>query len=214
MGRFINADAFAATGQGVLGNNMFAYCLNSPLRYADTCGNKPYDLLDSMDEAALDFSMCYNAESIETKQEYGSAIFKITYLETRASINSFSFSLLGKKITIPYCVPEAVCVTKYYYNTPAVGNTGNTVFPNLIGIGEIVSTVHTHANYDVNYDNDNFARGPWTDIFYADIFRMDIYVATPIGNLLKYTYSERNNSNGGVSIVSSEIPWDPNHPSK
>ena len=37
--RFLNADAFAATGQGCLGNNMFAYCLNSPLNYVDTTGH-------------------------------------------------------------------------------------------------------------------------------------------------------------------------------
>ena len=28
VGRFINADALVSTGQGLLGNNMFAYCLN------------------------------------------------------------------------------------------------------------------------------------------------------------------------------------------
>ena len=31
LGRFINADALVSTGQGVLGNNMFAYCLNNPV---------------------------------------------------------------------------------------------------------------------------------------------------------------------------------------
>ena len=38
LGRFLNADAFAATGQGVLGNNMFAYCLNNPANRTDTSG--------------------------------------------------------------------------------------------------------------------------------------------------------------------------------
>ena len=35
LGRFLNADSYASTGQGVLGNNMFAYCLNNPVNYAD-----------------------------------------------------------------------------------------------------------------------------------------------------------------------------------
>ena len=39
MGRFINADAFAATGQGLIGNNMFAYCGNNPIIYSDNNGN-------------------------------------------------------------------------------------------------------------------------------------------------------------------------------
>ncbi len=38
MGRFINADAFASTGQGILGNNMFSYCLNNPANYVDMSG--------------------------------------------------------------------------------------------------------------------------------------------------------------------------------
>ena len=43
VGRFINADAFVSTGQGLLGNNMFAYCLNNPLCYTDPSGNVALD---------------------------------------------------------------------------------------------------------------------------------------------------------------------------
>lgn len=39
MGRFINADAFASTGQGLLGNNMFAYCNNNPICRIDATGS-------------------------------------------------------------------------------------------------------------------------------------------------------------------------------
>ena len=41
MGRFINADALVATGQGLLGNNMFAYCNNNTINYTDTKGLVP-----------------------------------------------------------------------------------------------------------------------------------------------------------------------------
>ena len=37
-GRFINADACASTGQGLLGNNMFAYCGNNPVNRYDVGG--------------------------------------------------------------------------------------------------------------------------------------------------------------------------------
>lgn len=37
-GRFINADSYAGTGQGVLGYNMFAYCNNNPIIAADPDG--------------------------------------------------------------------------------------------------------------------------------------------------------------------------------
>lgn len=38
MGRFINADAFPTTGQGIIGNNMFSYCGNNPVNRIDTGG--------------------------------------------------------------------------------------------------------------------------------------------------------------------------------
>ena len=41
-GRFINADTFVSTGQGLLGNNMFAYCRNNPVSRKDIHGT--YDL--------------------------------------------------------------------------------------------------------------------------------------------------------------------------
>ena len=38
IGRFINADGLVATGQGMLGNNMFAYCRNNPVKRKDATG--------------------------------------------------------------------------------------------------------------------------------------------------------------------------------
>ena len=38
LGRFLNADSYASTGQGVLGNNMFAYCGNNCVNMHDPDG--------------------------------------------------------------------------------------------------------------------------------------------------------------------------------
>ena len=38
VGRFINADVYVSTGQGLLGYNMFAYCLNDPVSHKDDQG--------------------------------------------------------------------------------------------------------------------------------------------------------------------------------
>ena len=38
LGRFINADVLASTGQGILGYNMYAYCNNSPVDKVDSTG--------------------------------------------------------------------------------------------------------------------------------------------------------------------------------
>ena len=42
IGRFINADGYASTGQGLIGHNMFAYCLNNPVYYSDSTGHRPH----------------------------------------------------------------------------------------------------------------------------------------------------------------------------
>ena len=42
--RFINADSLLSQGS-VLGNNMFAYCLNNPVNMADTTGQLPFFLV-------------------------------------------------------------------------------------------------------------------------------------------------------------------------
>jgi hypothetical protein len=52
----LNADAFAATGQGLLGNNMFAYCLNNPVIRYDPSGTVSMKSLDfDTDELLLPF---------------------------------------------------------------------------------------------------------------------------------------------------------------
>ena len=47
LGRFINADSYTSTGQGILGNNMFAYCGNNPVTYRDSSGTYPEYACDS-----------------------------------------------------------------------------------------------------------------------------------------------------------------------
>ena len=46
VGRFINPDAYASTGQGILGANMFAYCGNDPINYFDSSGCIPQAVED------------------------------------------------------------------------------------------------------------------------------------------------------------------------
>ncbi len=41
MGRFLNADGYASTGQGLTGSNMFAYCGNNPINMLDVWGMDP-----------------------------------------------------------------------------------------------------------------------------------------------------------------------------
>ena len=40
-GRFLNADGYVSTGQGLLGYNMYAYCNNNPVKSVDSNGDFP-----------------------------------------------------------------------------------------------------------------------------------------------------------------------------
>ena len=44
VGRFINADGYISTGQGLIGYNMYAYCNNNPIMYVDPNGEKTFSI--------------------------------------------------------------------------------------------------------------------------------------------------------------------------
>ena len=46
LGRFLNADSYASTGQGLLGCNMFAYCRNNPISRKDASGTEDVSVED------------------------------------------------------------------------------------------------------------------------------------------------------------------------
>ncbi|MBQ3112747.1 MAG: RHS repeat-associated core domain-containing protein, partial [Phascolarctobacterium sp.] len=45
IARFISADVLLSTGQGVVGHNSYAYCLNNPIRYMDEGGESAAEAL-------------------------------------------------------------------------------------------------------------------------------------------------------------------------
>ena len=58
VGRFINADAYASTGQGILGHNMFAYCQNNPIIHVDPTGRFAWWIFAIMGGCAIIGGVC------------------------------------------------------------------------------------------------------------------------------------------------------------
>jgi len=86
-GRFINADAYVSTGQGLIGNNMFAYCNNNPANGCDPCGtcrhrwdfwndcptceNKTFiEQLEQDFDTAIDFIVDFVTDNNETMRDF------------------------------------------------------------------------------------------------------------------------------------------------
>ena len=55
IGRFINADKFVSTGQGIIGCNMFAYCGNEPVGNSDPSGKARKTTDDNNDNGIPDY---------------------------------------------------------------------------------------------------------------------------------------------------------------
>ena len=83
VGRFINADGYTSTGQGFLGNNMYAYCLNNPISYTDPSGRASQRVfVESQTEGAIIFQESIgNPERIpisKKKEVYGPSLRDVT----------------------------------------------------------------------------------------------------------------------------------------
>lgn len=53
IGRFLNADGYTSTGQGFIGNNMFAYCLNDSIKLYDPSGSSATSIKDLIKPVAV-----------------------------------------------------------------------------------------------------------------------------------------------------------------
>ena len=60
IARFINADSYVSTGQGLLGHNMYAYCNNNPIMYVDPSGESLVASLLILTAGALQYSTAYD----------------------------------------------------------------------------------------------------------------------------------------------------------
>ena len=87
--RFINADSFASTGQGILGHNMFAYCGNNPIVRADMQGT---------DWAYTIY--CTETEIIGGDEED-------TVYQTKVVYRSTLFNALGKRFALLFPIKSA-----------------------------------------------------------------------------------------------------------
>ena len=75
VGRFLSADVYLSTGQGVLGNNRFAYCNNDPILFYDSDGTSPITPILNL----IDFSAIYKMVQISILKELGCNVDVLTF---------------------------------------------------------------------------------------------------------------------------------------
>ena len=181
----------------------YAYCGNNPVMLVDPDGMAPGDFFYSMDEAAVDFGLFYNGNSIRDNKEYNSSIILV-------------FNDKHKK--------------GYTYTLPSIGTSEESTPSKQLGFKH-VAYVHTHAAYSEDYYNNSFSglylkdkkgkpHREYTeterkalktndDIGMANRKHLTAYVSTPNGSLQKY-----DSDTGKISVISYSMPSDKNDPER
>ena len=202
ISRFINADSYGSTGQGFLGTNMFAYCLNNPVNLTDPSGHfgvaaaiiasaivaialsgcsakteqkpEPYK---SADEAAKAFSEETYSSSLYIRHEYATEIYSRT-------ING---------------------ETTYNYNAPHAGSPHSVTLGTSIPSGtRLVAYAHTHPNS--NKFSGLEAGATKGDIPVAKSLGVNAYVVGP--DLLLQRYNVTTNTVDEIGSISPIILTD------
>ncbi len=177
VGRFISVDGYVSTGQGLLSNNMFAYCNNNPVMYKDSsgqflisalvvgglivggtlllggCSAKPEpkpEPYKTADDAARAFS----------EQVYSSS----SYIRHEYSTEIYSRTINGN--------------TTYNYNPPRAGQ------PHSASVGNPTPKGTTTVAYAHTHPNSNSFSG--ADIRAAENLGINAYVVGPNLELQRY----------------------------
>jgi RHS repeat-associated protein len=188
IGRFHTIDILADTFSY---QTPYAYAVNNPIKFIEVFGLGPGDLFASKQDAAKDWGRTYNGASIMQKTEYASTLYTVT---------------ANGKASYTYTDPSH---TSAHGANPSPAPTGS----NSEGF------IHSHGNDDVGYDDNNFSgipgrngnpSGPNTsstkgDLGYANKTNQTAYVTTPDGTLQEY-----EPSTGNITVVSTDMPSDPN----
>ena len=204
IGRWINADSQLNTSLGVLGCNMFAYCLNNPVNKVDYGGNKPGDLFDTMDEAAKDAAEYLGELTWENTWEYSTAIYTVnTTIKTYETVTK-THRFLWWTWTTTSTKTVRTKVTKYTYKAVKTDKKNNSVgVPNAPLFKKRVAALHTHP------------MGSWAGITrfsdadkkWADYYKIPLYVHGPNGELRKY-----DPATGEDILIYSDLPISPKTP--
>lgn len=100
LGRFVNADSYASTGQGIIGNNMYAYCGNNPVMNIDPNGEFFEKLpgilrkkLQKVSKMIEIFSNCFLGKYLQKYENYLvntiNTVFRIKPIEGKNFINDY-----------------------------------------------------------------------------------------------------------------------------
>ena len=172
-GRFINGDGYASTGQR-LGENMFAYCGNNPVMYADPGGDLGI-IVFAMRTAYALYSL---ATSYRTADDAAKAFSEEIYSSSKYIRHEYGSTIYSKKV---------LGITVYNYTTPKSGTPHSIIVSNASPRGtKAVAIAHTHPN------SNSFSK---LDKKGAHLLKLDAYVVGPNLQLQRYNIIDSSTVN-------------------
>ena len=200
MGRFINADAFTSTGQGLLGNNMFVYCHNNPLLFVDPSG---YIIVLSSDVTE------------EQRREYERAI---SYLRTSETGRKLIQILESSSVvfTIVFINDDNMCynpiTNTIYFDTNSGLVLGDGISVQSAALGLAHEMGHAAQKLDGTMDSMQDAMIQYVDLVEAN--NLDTYenpIARELGEPLRRSYKDcigpMDMLNSTHHITTGSRPW-------
>ena len=189
IGRFINADGYVQTGQGLLDKNMFAYCGNNPVNRIDPSGQSWADVknwfAEKWNSVKEKFeSLKKKAEKFinfpyDTADEAATVSGKGLNILTQVTDNEYGQGIVYDEETNSYGLTNVIS-----------GEHSSVDFGDIISDNEnLIAVVHSHPNCTGHIGNEfsneiqNPSGKPYGDWLVASSNSINVYLAAPNGNL-------------------------------
>jgi RHS repeat-associated protein len=201
IGRFINADALVATGQGLTGNNMFTYCGNNPVNRYDNDGESWLiigaaiiaTVIPGISNAVSAAKNGYSWEDCLLAGFVGAGSGFIGFLIAAATQFSFGGGVLARGVSSAICDLGTAWVLNGEITEQDIATTAVDVTMDMC-----FSTVTYYYNPIDNLPAQTFVNSAIDGSF--DVFETDLYYSTPVNdkNMLPQL-----SSCGSISLTST-----------
>ena len=203
VSRFINADSFTSTGDGLLGYNMFAYCGNNPVCYSDPTGH--FALVDDL-LVLLGLAVVTAVTAIVT-----AVALPVIQKEWNNSVESFSakpktdYQEKAKEQVIPKERDNTVYIYRYGGTNPGnlTPSSRDVKLASTTGTGLSFSTIPKLGAARTTIDEINA-----TGIVYAVRDGVNHVSVFPVGGTLEDWHNAGSSSVWTRAIKSVVIKWE------